>query len=48
LIVFPLFDWVARDRLIAAHTRLLLGGLKPPTAPSPKTAKKSARIKNGK
>jgi len=30
LIVFPLFDWVARDRLIAAHTRLLLDGLKPP------------------
>jgi hypothetical protein len=40
LIVFPIFDWVAKDRLIAAHTRLLLDGLKPPV-PSPKTIKKS-------
>jgi hypothetical protein len=30
LIAFPIFDWVARDRLIATHTRLLLDGLKPP------------------
>ena len=43
LIVFPLFDWVARERLIAAHTRLLLDGLRPPAVPSPKTAKKSVK-----
>lgn len=43
LIVFPLFDWVARERLIAAHTRLLLDGLRPPVVPSPKTAKKSVK-----
>jgi AcrR family transcriptional regulator len=30
LIAFPIFDWVPKDRLIAAHTRLLLEGLKPP------------------
>jgi AcrR family transcriptional regulator len=29
MIAFPTFDWVAKDRLIAAHTRLLLDGLKP-------------------
>jgi AcrR family transcriptional regulator len=36
LIVFPLFDWVARERLITAHTRLLLDGLR-----APPVAKKS-------
>jgi hypothetical protein len=45
LIVFQLFDWVARDRLIAAHTRHLLDGLKPPAGLSPKTVKKSDRTK---
>jgi len=37
LIAFPTFDWVAKDRLIATHTRLLLDGLKPPALLSPKT-----------
>jgi AcrR family transcriptional regulator len=46
LIVFPLFDWVARDRLIAVHTRLLLDGLRPPAVPSRKTVKKSVGIKS--
>jgi hypothetical protein len=47
LIAFPIFDWVAKDRLIAAHTRLLLGGLRPqrPAAPPQKTSKKSVRVK---
>jgi AcrR family transcriptional regulator len=43
LIVFPIFDWVARDRLIAAHTRLLLDGLRPHAGDLPKTVKKSVR-----
>jgi AcrR family transcriptional regulator len=47
LIVFPIFDWVERDRLIAAHTRLLLDGLKPRAGALPRTVKKSGRIKNG-
>jgi len=38
LIAFPIFDWVARDRLIAAHTRLLLDGLKPPASLRPRRA----------
>jgi AcrR family transcriptional regulator len=48
LIVFPIFDWVAKDRLIAAHTRLLLDGLRAPAVPSPKTIKKSAKARNGR
>jgi hypothetical protein len=48
LIVFPLFDWVGRERLVAAHTRLLLDGLKPRAGASQKTVKKSARIKSGR
>ena len=47
LIAFPIFDWVAKDRLIAAHTRLLLDGLRPqrPAATPQKTSKKSVRVK---
>jgi AcrR family transcriptional regulator len=40
LIAFPIFDWVAKDRLIAAHTRLLLDGLRPPAVTPPKKIKK--------
>jgi AcrR family transcriptional regulator len=49
LIAFPIFDWVARDRLISAHTRLLLEGLRPrrPPAPPQKSIKKAVRVKNG-
>lgn len=47
LIAFPLFDWVPRDGLIAAHTRLLLDGLRPPALPSPKRLKKSVKRNNG-
>jgi AcrR family transcriptional regulator len=47
LIVFPLFEWVDRDRLIAAHTRLLLDGIRPPAAPSPKIVGKSLRTRSG-
>jgi AcrR family transcriptional regulator len=48
LIAFPIFDWVATDRLICAHTRLLLDGLRPqrPAAPPQKTSRKSVRVKN--
>jgi AcrR family transcriptional regulator len=48
LIAFPVFDWVAKDRLICAHTRLLLEGLRPqrPAAPPQKTSKKSVRVSN--
>jgi AcrR family transcriptional regulator len=48
LIAFPIFDWVARDRLIAAHTRVLLDGLRPPALLSSKTIKKSVEAKNGR
>jgi len=47
LIAFPIFDWVPRDRLIAAHTRLLLDGLRPPALSSPKKVKKSVKGNNG-
>ena len=47
LIVFPLFDWAGRERLVAAHTRLLLEGLKPRAGASQETIKKSTRIKSG-
>src|ERR1700724_3717860 len=47
LIVFPIFDWVGRGRLVDAHTRLLLDGLRPRAGASQKTIKKSGRIKSG-
>ncbi len=46
LIVFPVFDWVARDHLIVAHTRLLLDGLNSPTLFEPKTLKKPVKAKS--
>jgi AcrR family transcriptional regulator len=43
LIAFPVFDWVPKDRLIAAHTHLLLEGLKPPARSASKTIKNPSR-----
>ena len=47
LIAFPIFDWVAKDRLIAAHTRLLLDGLRPPAPASPRKIKKPGKVRHG-
>jgi hypothetical protein len=46
LIAFPVFDWVPMEHLIAAHTSLLLQGLRPSALPAPQTGKKSGKVKS--